>query len=592
MKNFFSNIFSSCLGTLLAMVAMVLIISALGAAFMSTGKKASPIAEGSVLKINLSTSIPEQSNNVPWTEFSIQNETVLGLRDMIKTIDKAASDIKIKGIYISMNSSENGYATLKEIRDALIRFKASGKFIFSYNLAFDHKSYYLASVADQIHLHPIGFVDLKGLSYAIPHFKELSDHLGIKYNIYYAGDFKSATEPFRFNKMSDSNRVQLRAFQSDIFTQYIEDVAHSRDLKYDQLKNIFDNFLSYSPDLALENRLVDQLSNEADVLDAMRKKLDLAENKKINFTDLNNYYTLTKDQDEDYSSSNRIALLYAEGNIIDEPGQEGEIGRKYLNVLRDIRTTNSIKALVLRINSGGGSAIMSDDFLKELKLIRSAGKPVVVSMGNYAASGGYYIACAADSVICNPYTLTGSIGVFALIPNFSQLSGDKLGVDFDTVGTGPYANKFNPMFPWGDAEQKVFTNSIERVYDGFLKIVSDGRGMSLEEVKAIAKGRIWSGSRSVALKLTHRTGSMNDAILVASKLASLDKYRVSEFPTQLDPFQKLLNDLQGSQEGGVKFAIDKEISKSLGPLYRPFNDFKEIQNYAGKAQMRIPYYLP
>lgn len=588
MKSFISNIFSSCLGTILALLAIILIFSAIGAALVSGEQSGKTIADPTILKLDFASAIPEQSNNVPWTGFSIENETVIGLRDIVKTIQMASKDSKIKGIYLNMNGSENGYATLKEIRDALINFKESGKFIITYHLALDHKSYYLASVANEIHLHPIGFVDLRGLSYSVPHFKELSDHLGIQYNIYYAGDFKSATEPFRMNKMSDSNRVQIREFQSDIFRQYIDEVSTSRNITKETLKDIFDNFRSYTPELAKENKIIDQLSNESDVMEALRKASGLESNKKINFTSINNYYLLKKDSEEDYSSSNRIALLFAEGNINDSPGEEGEIGRKYLNILRDIRTTNSIKALVLRVNSGGGSAIMSDDFLQELKLIRSSGKPVVVSMGDYAASGGYYIACAADSVMSNPYTLTGSIGVFALIPNFSKLSGDKIGIDFDTVGTGPYSNKFHTMFPWGEEESKIITSSIEQVYNRFLQIVSDARNLSIDETKKIAKGRIWSGSRAVELKLTHRTGSLQDAMLSAAKLASLEKYRISEYPTQLDPMQKIINSLQGNKDLNQKITLPL-VEKSLGKWYHPFKDLSEMQKSAGKAQMRLPF---
>ncbi|MBK8955513.1 MAG: signal peptide peptidase SppA [Saprospiraceae bacterium] len=590
MKSFFSNVFSSCFGALLAMVAIVLIFMAIGAGIMA-GEKAGPeIKDPTVLKFSLQDPIPEQSNNIPINPFEFNTEPLIGLHDLVKTIHKAAKDPKIKGIYLNLNSSANAYATLKEIRDALISFKESGKFIVSYHLLLDHKSYYLASVSDEIHLHPIGFVDLKGFSYSIPHFKEFADKIGMDFNIYYAGDFKSATEPFRMNKMSDSNRVQLREYQNEIFNYYIHEVAASRNLTTDELKNNFDQFLSYAPEKAKSNKLVDQLSNEADVYNSIRTRLKIEESAKINIVAIEKYYASKKESDEDYSSSNRIAVLYAEGDIIDDPGTEGQIGRKYLNILREIRKTNSIKALVLRVNSPGGSAIMSDDFLKEVKLIKQAGKPVVVSMGDYAASGGYYISSFADSIVTNPYTLTGSIGVFSLVPNFSKLSGDKIGIDFDTVGTGAYANTFQLTFPWGSMEKKILEENIENVYQRFLNIVSEGRSISPEETRKLAKGRIWSGTRAVQLNLANQTGSLQDAIKIAGRMASLEKYRISEFPTQKDPIQKFIDELQGKNEtnsSNQELLIKTQLGK-LGPVY---TELKKLEEYSGKAQMRLPFLI-
>ncbi|MBK9107886.1 MAG: signal peptide peptidase SppA [Saprospiraceae bacterium] len=590
MKSFFSNVFSSCLGTILALIAVILIFTAIGAGIIAGEKSGVDITDSTVLKFEFQEPIPEQSNNIPLSGFSLNNEGTIGLRDLVKTIEKAGKDSKIKGIYMNINSSANGYATLKEIRDALLKFKESGKFILSYHLFLDHKSYYLASVADEIHLHPIGFVDLKGFSYSIPHYKEFTDKIGMDFNIYYAGDFKSATEPFRMNKMSDSNRVQLREYQNEIFNYYTQEIAASRNISFETLRNNFDQFLSYSPDKAKEHKLIDMLSNESDAYQAIRTKLSLDDAAKINFISLNKYFESKKDDDEDYSSSNRIALVFAEGSINDEYGEEGEIGRKYLNVLRDIRKTSSFKAVVLRVNSPGGSAIMSDDFLQEIKLIKQSGKPVVVSMGDYAASGGYYISSFADTIITNPYTLTGSIGVFALIPNMAKLSGDKIGIDFDTVGTGAYSNAFQLTFPWGSIEKKIMEENIENVYNRFLNIVSEGRNISIDDARKIAKGRIWSGTRAVQLNLANMTGSLQDAIVLAARMASVEKFRVSEFPTQKDPIQKFMDELQGNKEIETKITnrqIQKELGK-WGPVYKNLND---LEKSSGKAQMRLPLWL-
>ncbi len=589
MKNFISNIFSSCLGSLLALLALILIGSALGALFIKEGTEGTSVLDNSIIKLDLSGPIPEQSNNIPMDFSSFKNETTLGLRDIVKTIEKASKDAKIKGIYIPDQNIQTGYASLNEIRNALIKFKENGKFIISYAYSLNHKNYYILSVSDQIIFHPLGFIDLRGFSLTVPHFKELTDKLGIDFNIYYAGEFKSATEPFRMNKMSDNNRLQLREYLNDILTKYTEEIAASRKIDIKEVQTNFNQFLSYTPALAKEHSLIDEMGSETDALNQIRKKLNVDENTKFNQVTLLDYYLYSKDQNEDFSSSNRIALLYAEGNIIEDPGQEGEIGRKYLKTLRDIRNTKSIKALVLRVNSPGGSALLSDEILEEIKLIKASGKPVVVSMGEYAASGGYYISCHADSIFCNPYTLTGSIGVFALIPNFNKLSGDKIGIDFDTVGTGAYANKFSMALPWGDAEKKIMEENINTVYQRFTTIVAEGRKIPLDTVKNIARGRIYSGKRSIELNLTNKTATLDEAIQCAARLASLEKYRVSEFPSQKDPIQKFIETIKGEKDVQSQM-LHSALQKDLNVFTPALKELNYWKNARG-SQMRLPVYL-
>lgn len=587
MKNFFVNIFSSCLGTLLALLLLVFILAMVATSQLAT-EGAAPVKTQTILKLDFNSAIPEQSNNLPLEDFSLNTEMVIGLRDMVKTIQKAKTDDRIKGIYFNVSPIDEGFATLKEIRDVLLDFKSSGKFIYCYSYYLNHKNYYLSSVADEIHFHPLGFTELKGLGYSLPHFKELSDKLGISFNIYYAGEFKSATEPFRMNKMSDHNRLQLRAFLDDIYASYLNEVAASRKLDRNVLKNNFDNFLSHTPQLALENGLVDHLSTETEVFNIMRGKLGIDDKSKLNFISQSDYYKNTKDTDENYSSSNRIAIVFAEGDIIDSNGEEGQIGRKYLKTLREISELSSIKAVVLRVNSPGGSALLSDEFLEEMKLIKSKGKPVVVSMGDYAASGGYYISCFADSIFSNPFTLTGSIGVFALIPNFAKLTDEKLGIDYDSVGTGPYANKFNLMFPWGDEEKQVLEKNILATYNRFTDNVANGRNIPIEEVKEIARGRIYSGHQALKLNLVNSIGSLNDAIECAARLASIDSYRTSEFPTQKDPIQKLVDALQGKESGSSLQSA--ALKNELGKTVAGFDDLIYWQKAQG-LQMRLPYVL-
>ncbi|HEX5624642.1 MAG TPA: signal peptide peptidase SppA [Saprospiraceae bacterium] len=589
MKSFFSSIFSSCLGTLLAFTLMILILIGIGSGLMmNAGKQSVHISESSILKISIPDLLPEQTNNMTLQGLSLDQTEIIGLHDLANAIRHAAEDPKIKGLYIDGSMYNHGYASLNVIREALQKVKASGKFIVAYAQYLDHKNYYIASLADPVILHPIGFLDLKGFGLSIPHFKEFADKIGLDFNIYYAGEFKSATEPFRFNKMSPQNRLQLKAFLDEQYARYIQEVSQARKLDASILKDNFDGFRSYSPDLAVSNRLVDMTGYEADAYQHMRTKLGLGESDKLPFVSLKDYFHHAHAARKDFSSSSRIAVLYAEGNIVDDKGHEGEIGRKYLKTLREIRTTKSIKALVLRVNSPGGSALLSDEMLKEIDLIREQGKPVVVSMGDYAASGGYYISCHADSIFANPYTLTGSIGVFALIPDLSVLTGDKIGIDMDTVGTGPMANTFNIMLPWGPAESRIMQENVDRIYQQFISVIAKGRNLPRENVMEIAKGRIWGGQKAMELGLINSLGSLEDAISCAARMASTDQYRVSEFPTQTDPFQKMLEALQGNHSDEGSLFLQQSLKHELGPIYPYYRELNYYRNHTG-LQMRLPF---
>ncbi len=588
MKKFLGSILSSCLGTLLALIVLILVFAGIGSTFMATSKASKHVQANSILRLVIPDELPEQSNNRPLQNFNLDNSISIGLHDLTKAIKNATTDGNIKGIYLQGSGFNHPYASLKVIRDALLEFKNSGKFIVTYAQFIDHKSYYLQSVAQSIYAHPYTFIDLKGFQASVPHFKELFDKLGIDFNIYYAGEFKSATEPFRFNKMSAQNRLQLREFLQSEYQEYLKEIANSRAIDKNELQNLFDLYKCYSPKLALSNKLIDSIAYESDVYANMRSKIGLQESDKMNFISIEDYFETSKSKNEDYSSSNRIAVVYAEGDITDASGEEGQIGRKYIKIFRDIRTTKSIKAMVLRVNSPGGSAMLSDEILKEIDLIRAAGKPVVVSMGNYAASGGYYIACHADSIFANPYTLTGSIGVFALIPNFTKISGDKMGIDIDTVGTGSMACKFNVMLPWGTDEARILQENISETYNRFISVISEGRKLEIEKVQEIAKGRIWSGTKAIEIGLVDALGELKDAILCASRMASIDKYRISEFPTQKDPMQKWIDAIQGKKEDQSE-VLTKSILKSEMPeLYPYYTEFKYWKSQKG-YHMKLPF---
>ncbi|MBK6860931.1 MAG: signal peptide peptidase SppA [Saprospiraceae bacterium] len=588
MKKFLGSILSSCLGTLLALIVLILVFAGIGSTFMATSKASKHVQANSILRLVIPDELPEQSNNRPLQNFNLDNSISIGLHDLTRAIKNATTDGNIKGIYLQGSGFNHPYASLKVIRDALLEFKNSGKFIVTYAQFIDHKSYYLQSVAQSIYAHPYTFIDLKGFQASVPHFKELFDKLGIDFNIYYAGEFKSATEPFRFNKMSAQNRLQLREFLQSEYQEYLKEIANSRTIDKNELQNLFDLYKCYSPKLALSNKLIDSIAYESDVYANMRSKIGLQESDKMNFISIEDYFETSKSKNEDYSSSNRIAVVYAEGDITDASGEEGQIGRKYIKIFRDIRTTKSIKAMVLRVNSPGGSAMLSDEILKEIDLIRAAGKPVVVSMGNYAASGGYYIACHADSIFANPYTLTGSIGVFALIPNFTKISGDKMGIDIDTVGTGSMACKFNVMLPWGTDEARILQENISETYNRFISVISEGRKLEIEKVQEIAKGRIWSGTKAIEIGLVDALGELKDAILCASRMASIDKYRISEFPTQKDPMQKWIDAIQGKKEDQSEVLTKSILKSEMSELYPYYTEFKYWKSQKG-YHMKLPF---
>lgn len=588
MKKFLGSILSSCLGTLLALIVLILVFAGIGSTFMATSKASKHVQANSILRLVIPDELPEQSNNRPLQNFNLDNSISIGLHDLTRAIKNATTDGNIKGIYLQGSGFNHPYASLKVIRDALLEFKNSGKFIVTYAQFIDHKSYYLQSVAQSIYAHPYTFIDLKGFQASVPHFKELFDKLGIDFNIYYAGEFKSATEPFRFNKMSAQNRLQLREFLQSEYQEYLKEIANSRAIDKNELQNLFDLYKCYSPKLALSNKLIDSIAYESDVYANMRSKIGLQESDKMNFISIEDYFETSKSKNEDYSSSNRIAVVYAEGDITDASGEEGQIGRKYIKIFRDIRTTKSIKAMVLRVNSPGGSAMLSDEILKEIDLLRAAGKPVVVSMGNYAASGGYYIACHADSIFANPYTLTGSIGVFALIPNFTKISGDKMGIDIDTVGTGSMACKFNVMLPWGTDEARILQENISETYNRFISVISEGRKLEIEKVQEIAKGRIWSGTKAIEIGLVDALGELKDAILCASRMASIDKYRISEFPTQKDPMQKWIDAIQGKKEDQSEVLTKSILKSEMSELYPYYTEFKYWKSQKG-YHMKLPF---
>jgi len=590
MKSFFKIVLGSCVGIFLAIFLFTIVSMIAASSFSSSiGGEKTEIKSNSILKINLNLPMPDKTNNIESDPFSFENSTFVGIVDAIKLIAHAKTDDKIKGIYINPGSGIGmGPAAIKDLHDALDDFKTSGKFVIAYGENLSQGDYYLSSVADKIYLNPVGDLTFKGMSIGLMYFKNLLDKLNVKMNIFYVGKFKSATEPFRSDRMSPENRLQLKTFLNGMFAQLVTDIAKSRKIDPAEVRKIADDLLIQSPEDALRYKFVDQLAYEDEVFSELKTRLKLKEKDKLNFVTLGQYYdgtTLSKD----YTAGDKIAVIYAEGEINDGNSHEAVIGGKaYVQYLRKARFDEKVKAVILRVNSPGGSAYASEQIWREIDLIKKAGKKVIVSMGDYAASGGYYIACNADEIYANPNTITGSIGVFGIIPNLSGFFKDKLYITMDSVKTGPNAMGLNTYFDMNATEAASIQKSVENIYRTFTKRVSDGRKLPLTTVDSLAQGRIYSGNDALKLGLVDKIGGLDEAIASAVKLTKVKEYRLVEYPETKPPLQKLIDKLSGTEDNDntVKAAVEREL-KTLAPEYVAAK--RMLQN--NKVQARLPMQL-
>lgn len=585
MSDFFKFVFASCLGVMLAsVVGVVLFGSVLGgmASSFGGGDKVT-VKPNSVLRLTLNQALPELTNNIEQDLFNLNSDGIVGLHDLTRTIAMAKDDDKIKGILLDLNGVSMGQATASVVRDALVDFKESDKFIIANAKYYSQGTYYMASVADSILMNPMGGVDFRGFAAQIPFFKDMLDRLDVKVQVYYAGQFKSATEPFRLEKMSQQNRLQVREYLEGLYGQYLEDVAESRNTTPAKLRAIADNYELKNAEDALRLGFVDRLVYKDQVLDILRKKAGLEEDDKIPTVSLAKYAKKLK---KNLKAKGRIAVIHAEGSIVDGMGAVGSIGGdKYGKLIRKIRNDDKVKAIVLRVNSGGGSALASEIMWRELLLAKEQGLPVIVSMGNAAASGGYYIACMADTIVAEPNTITGSIGVFSLIPSLQQTMKKKVGVTFDTVRTARHSVGIGLFYDVSEEEGKILQASTNEIYETFLKRVADGRGMTRDEVHAIAQGRVWTGVKGKEIGLVDVLGGLDTAIDIAAEKAGLESYRLAEYPKIKEPLQQFLDDLQGKDKASIQKAM---IKSELGEAYQYYEMAQELKNMKG-VQAKMPF---
>jgi protease IV len=519
----------------------------------------------------------------PWVTILSEGENV-GLSDIINAIEAAKKDNDIKGISILNDESELEMAQRKALRDALEDFKKSGKFVMSYANSYSQKEYYLNSVANTIYINPVGDFDFKGLSAELMFFKDLQEKSGVKMEVIRHGKYKSAVEPFLDNKMSDANREQTLSLLNSVWSSVLADISKSRNISVAKLNEIANGLLARTPEMAKAEKLVDVIAYEDVYHDAIRKKLKVDKDEEYNKISIVDYAQKVATTSESVDSQDKIAIIYAQGEIMSGEGDANTIGEGSMNrSLIEARKDENIKAVVLRIDSPGGNALTSDLIWREIELTKKV-KPVVVSMGNYAASGGYYIACNANKIFAENNTITGSIGVFGVLPNFTPLA-TKMGIHTEQLKTNDNAAEYSPFVPMDEKFKAVTLESVERIYKTFITHVAEGRKMTVAQVDSIGQGRVWSGSQALKIGLVDKIGGLDDAIKEAASLSKTKKYSTQNFPE----FEKDMNDVFKN----FPFAKSKEsfIKEELGEeTYRLMEQIKRVQARKG-VQTLMPFEL-
>ena len=585
MKQFFKYVLATIVGVMISSILVLIVIFSMIAASLSSlspGAKDAVVPSNAVLYISLNHQVTEKTEPSPFEDLSIPGVSTmrsLGLNDIVGRIKAAKEDNNIKGIYLNLSTVNTGFASLRAIRAALVDFKESGKFIVSYGDGIGQKAYYLASVADEIYVSPLGSVDFRGLATSVMFMKDALDKLGVDMQVIKVGTYKSAVEPFTLNSMSAENRLQVTSYLNSIYDNFVSDIASSRGFTEEFVREVADGFLLQNANDAVEYKFVDEVLYKDELFAKIKEKLDIDQDQDIPSVSLMDY---KKSSSESGARGDRIAVLYAYGDIVDGEAEEGQIGGESLSrELRKLRKDEKIKAIVLRVNSPGGSAMASDLIWREVTLAKEV-KPVIVSMGDYAASGGYYISAAADSIFADASTITGSIGVFGLIPNLQRLFNQKLGIHFDAVKTGQYADMFvDADRPLTEEEKSIIQGSVNQIYQEFMQRVSGGRGMSIAQVDSIGQGRVWTGEQAVELGLVDRLATLDDAIKAAAGKAGLDSYRVMEYPRSKDPFASLF----GASKEKIKIWF---LEDELGEQVHYIKELRRVLQNTG-IQARIPY---
>ena len=586
MKNFLLYTLATITGIIIASILLFIVtITSLGV-IVASGNKPVTLSNNTILILKAGVPIPDKGNPNPWSGFDFTNMSftpTAGLNDILHNIKKAAVDKKISGILIENGLFSSGWATTEELRNALTKFRESGKFVISYaDYVLTQEAYYLSTAADKIYLNPGAMIDFKGLSGEVMFYKKALDKIGVDVQVVRHGKFKGAVEPFILDEMSKENKEQIKDYVGSIWKQVVSDISESRKIPVDQVNKLADNLVANNTKDALQNKLIDGIMYRDALIDTLKSLSGISKKKDLNYISMSKYNKIP-DPNRVFSSENKIAVIYAEGTIVMGKGNEKNIGGNYYaEIVRDQRLDSNIKAIVLRVNSPGGSATASDIMWRELNLAAKV-KPVIVSMGNYAASGGYFISAPGTKIYASPVTVSGSIGVFGMIPNLGKLFKDKLGITTETVNTNSNSDFPSVFRPMNSLEQKVMQKNIESIYSDFVSKVSEGRKMRTGSVDSIGQGRVWSGKRAKELGLIDEMGGLEDAVKGAAELAKIDKYSIREFPVIEDPYSKIISGLTGEIKMGI-------LEKEFGEYARYYSEIRELAALSG-IQARLPYFI-
>ena len=574
-------------GTLLIIIILFFIMMGILMSVASFSKKEIVIVpKNTVLHLKFDEPITDRSSNNPLENFnfySMKSGESIGLNEILDNIKKAKTDENIKGIYLDLGAISAGVATLEEIRNALIDFKSSKKFIISYSESYSQKAYYIASVSDKIYLNPQGTLDFKGLSGEVMFYKGLLEKLDVNVQIIRHGKFKSAVEPFILDKMSKPNREQTLKYITSIWDHLLNGISESRKISVNELNAIADSFRIQKAEDAVTYKLADKLMYKDEILAELRSRLGIKENDKINMMSIDKYFNAPDKQRKISKTKYKIAVIYAIGEIESGNGNDKTIGSERISeAIRCARLDSNVKAVVLRVNSPGGSALASDVIWREVVLTKKV-KPIVASMGDVAASGGYYISCAASKIIADPNTITGSIGVFGMVPNLKGLLNNKLGITVDNIKTNNHADFGTVYRPITGKEKEFYQTDVENIYHSFITHVAEGRGMTVAQVDSIGQGRVWCGVDAKGIGLIDDFGGLDKAIETAAKLAKISDYKLQSLPLQKDAFTKIIENITGNSEEVL-------MKKEFGDAYNYFQYIQSIKNMKG-VQARLPYMI-
>lgn len=585
MKDFLKYTLATIVGVLACsvIVAIIGIVSLVGIAASSS--TTTTVSENSLFKLEIKGEVTERMVDNPFASLVSEEQTVLGLNDVLSSIEKAANNDFIKGIYLEAGGIVASPASIEEIRNALVRFKQTGKFVVAYGDNYTQTDYYICSVADKVILNPQGMVDWHGMASQTIYLKDLLAQLGIEMEVFKVGTYKSAVEPYTSMEMSDENREQITAYTSSIWNTMVEGVSLSRNLTSEQLNQYADEYIAFSgAEAILKSGLIDTLLYLDGTKAYLKRLMDTEEDERLAVLTLDEVKNIQKNVPLD-KSGNIIAMYYAEGQIVDAPstgmGTTPEIvGEKVATDLRKLRDDETVKAVILRVNSPGGSAFASEQIWNEVVKLKEK-KPVIVSMGDYAASGGYYISCAADTIIAQPSTLTGSIGIFGMFPNPHKLINDKLKLNVETVKTNKLADFGSMARPFNSDERAIMQRYINQGYATFIQRCADGRQMSTADIEAVAQGRVWTGEMALDLGLIDLLGDIELAKEIAAEKAGIESYTLISYPEEQDPFAMLLDQ---TREG----YIEARIGKVVGQFKEELNLIYNLENMSA-LQARLPY---